>query len=388
MSAEGEPLDLEALIALPWSRQLVADADGRLVASVPELEGCFADGDTPAEALASLDVVLRDWLEIALEERRAIPEPRRQDQSEPSGRFSVRVPRSLHRRLAEAAEREGSSLNQFVNVILARAVERPIPVSGTQEPPAEDAHENLTALAVRSGPQSIGPLKGIARFVRDRGDVHLSCLIYALAATRIEVAEGTHAASREFGMASALARRHGSHQLAEALLRESLQHDPTNLRSFSALGQLLHHQGRYEEAADCLERAAGVDNHARLFLGWSRLLAGLDARDDEAVAEGAAQLGEALREWAYGNHSPTERTSWIRQLRRLRALGTRFADGTRQLIEFANAHASWGEIEMSVADEPWSAGDDPELLASEQSATYDDADAQKTRRAQGGRFPS
>jgi hypothetical protein len=35
------------------------------------------------------------------------------------------VPRSLHRRLVEAAEREGASLNQFVNVVLAGAVGRP-----------------------------------------------------------------------------------------------------------------------------------------------------------------------------------------------------------------------------------------------------------------------
>jgi predicted HicB family RNase H-like nuclease len=34
------------------------------------------------------------------------------------------VPRSLHRDLARAAKQEGVSLNQFVNVALARAVGR------------------------------------------------------------------------------------------------------------------------------------------------------------------------------------------------------------------------------------------------------------------------
>jgi predicted HicB family RNase H-like nuclease len=34
----------------------------------------------------------------------------------------VRLPRSLHRRLAERAGMEGISLNQFVNVTLAEAV--------------------------------------------------------------------------------------------------------------------------------------------------------------------------------------------------------------------------------------------------------------------------
>jgi hypothetical protein len=39
----------------------------------------------------------------------------------------VRLPRSLHRQLAETAEREGISLNLLVNVFLARAVERTNP---------------------------------------------------------------------------------------------------------------------------------------------------------------------------------------------------------------------------------------------------------------------
>lgn len=374
MSAEVDFEGLDALVALPWSRELVADEDGHFLAVVPELQGCFADGDTPEEALAALDAVLHDWLEIALEDGRELPAPRRVDPSERSGRFSVRVPRSLHHRLVQSAEREGSSVNQLVNVLLARGLERPPLANARSVASSEDAHEDLAALAVRSGPQSIGPLKGIARFLRDRGDVNLACLLYALAAVRIEEAEGPQAASREFGRASALSRRHGSHQLAEALLRESLQHDPTNLRSFSALGQLLHHQGRYTEAIDCLERAPSIDNHARLFLGWSRLLAGLDARDEQEVAEGSAQLGEALRQWAYGNSSSAERARWARQLRRLRALGSRFAEQTRQLIEFANSNASWGEIDPTVAEEPWS-DDDSELLASEGRPSYDDVEA-------------
>lgn len=369
MSADVDFEGLDALVALPWSRELVADEDGRFLAVVPELQGCFADGDTPEEALAALDAVLHDWLEIALEDGRELPEPRRLDQSEPSGRFSVRVPRSLHHRLVRSAEREGSSVNQLVNVLLARELERPAPANVGGDVSSEDAHENLAALAVRSGPQSIGPLKGTARFLRDRGDVNLACLLYALAAVRIQEAEGPQAASRELGKASALARQHGSYQLAEALLRESLQHDPTNLRSSSALGQLLHHQGRYGEAVDCLERAAGIDNHAKLFLGWSRLLAGLDARKEQEVADGSSQLGEALRQWAYGNHNSSERANWIRQLRRLRALGSRFAEQTSQLIEFANSNASWGEIAPTIAEEPWS-DDDSDLIASEVQPSY------------------
>ena len=43
-----------------------------------------------------------------------------------SGKFVVRVPRSLHRDLVETAEQEGVSLNQYINVVLARAVGWPV----------------------------------------------------------------------------------------------------------------------------------------------------------------------------------------------------------------------------------------------------------------------
>jgi predicted HicB family RNase H-like nuclease len=39
-----------------------------------------------------------------------------------SGKFAVRMPRSLHRKLSEEARREGVSLNQFVTMALAETV--------------------------------------------------------------------------------------------------------------------------------------------------------------------------------------------------------------------------------------------------------------------------
>jgi predicted RNase H-like HicB family nuclease len=68
----------EELLQLPWSREVLADEDGGYVARVPELPGCFADGDTPEEALTNLKVVLRDWLAISVERGDTIPTPRPQ----------------------------------------------------------------------------------------------------------------------------------------------------------------------------------------------------------------------------------------------------------------------------------------------------------------------
>jgi hypothetical protein len=49
------------------------------------------------------------------------------------------VPRSLHRELVEAAEAEGVSLNQYINVALARAVATPSASTHLQDPVPADA---------------------------------------------------------------------------------------------------------------------------------------------------------------------------------------------------------------------------------------------------------
>ena len=58
-------------IILYWSK-----ADQAYIAEVPELSGCAADGATYQEALANVEVVIREWIETARELGRAVPEPR------------------------------------------------------------------------------------------------------------------------------------------------------------------------------------------------------------------------------------------------------------------------------------------------------------------------
>lgn len=64
-----EPLRYEVIIY--WS----AD-DEAFVAEMPELAGCMADGATPQEALANIQVIAAEWIETAAELGREIPEPR------------------------------------------------------------------------------------------------------------------------------------------------------------------------------------------------------------------------------------------------------------------------------------------------------------------------
>jgi antitoxin HicB len=60
------------------------------------------------------------WIETALEDGQTIPLPRSIEDY--SGRFVVRIPKSLHQELVEMAEREGVSLNTLVNVALGKTV--------------------------------------------------------------------------------------------------------------------------------------------------------------------------------------------------------------------------------------------------------------------------
>jgi predicted RNase H-like HicB family nuclease len=58
-------------IILYWSKE-----DQAFLAEVPELPGCAADGATYHEALANVEVVIREWIETARELGRPVPEPR------------------------------------------------------------------------------------------------------------------------------------------------------------------------------------------------------------------------------------------------------------------------------------------------------------------------
>lgn len=85
---------------------------GGFFASIPMLNGCMSDGETIDEAYQNIEEAKKEWLTSMLERKLPIPEPAIANSF--SGKFVVRVPKSLHRLLAAQAEREGISLNQFV----------------------------------------------------------------------------------------------------------------------------------------------------------------------------------------------------------------------------------------------------------------------------------
>ena len=125
--------DAENLMNKNYRVALQYDPDGYWIAEHPELPGCIADGETAQEALSSLDISRELWIESRLATGLEVPEP--QEAPQYSGRFVLRIPKSLHRDLANEAETEGVSLNSFVsNVLASRHTRKEQSVSFVSQP--------------------------------------------------------------------------------------------------------------------------------------------------------------------------------------------------------------------------------------------------------------
>ncbi|MMZ64363.1 HicB family protein [compost metagenome] len=113
--------DLSYYMSLPYTIQIrpIKDESGEYYyASVAELDGCQSSGETFAEAFESVREAMEGYLQVKIDHGDLIPEPAGED--EYSGKFVLRVPKSLHRQLAERAEAENVSLNQYCLYKLSR----------------------------------------------------------------------------------------------------------------------------------------------------------------------------------------------------------------------------------------------------------------------------
>lgn len=112
---------LDYYLNLPYTTEFkrdISNADKPVwFAGVKELRGCITEADTFDEAAEMIKDAMRVWIQGSLDTGLSIPEP--QPEPEYSGKFSLRLPKSLHRDLVRVAEREGVSLNQYINVALS-----------------------------------------------------------------------------------------------------------------------------------------------------------------------------------------------------------------------------------------------------------------------------
>jgi antitoxin HicB len=114
---------IDKYLIRPYHIEAIYDNSGEepgWVGRVVEFPGCLTQTNTFEELGPMIKDAMRGWIEVGLEDGYPIPEP---FVDEPySGKFVIRVTRSLHRQLAEAAERDNVSLNAFVTTALAKAI--------------------------------------------------------------------------------------------------------------------------------------------------------------------------------------------------------------------------------------------------------------------------
>jgi predicted RNase H-like HicB family nuclease len=114
-----ERSSLEFYLKQKYPITLYPDPDEGYVAEIKDLPGCITQGETAEEALAELEDARILWIKTAYEHGDAISLP--STETKYSGKTLLRMARSLHQKLAEGAEREGVSLNQYIVSLLSEA---------------------------------------------------------------------------------------------------------------------------------------------------------------------------------------------------------------------------------------------------------------------------
>jgi len=98
-------------------KKIREEEGGGFFVSIPLLPGCMSDGESLDEAYDNIQEAKEEWFSSMLERGMKIPEP--VEQEEYSGKFIIRLPKTLHRALVQVSKREGVSLNQYVTNALA-----------------------------------------------------------------------------------------------------------------------------------------------------------------------------------------------------------------------------------------------------------------------------
>jgi predicted HicB family RNase H-like nuclease len=111
----------EEYLKEPYTRIVVPDEEsGTFTVQILEFPGCIAEGSTVQKAYKHLEQVAKSWIEEAIEQGQDIPMPF--SVNDFGGKFALRIPKSLHKQAALAAELDGTSLNQFIVMAISERV--------------------------------------------------------------------------------------------------------------------------------------------------------------------------------------------------------------------------------------------------------------------------
>jgi antitoxin HicB len=121
MIKNSERKPLEYYLSLKYLVSIEEAPEGGYFVQIKDLPGCFSQGETMEETLQNIEEARKLWMESMYEDGNEIPLPGAAEKQF-SGKFNVRIPKSLHRKLDEIAEQEGVSLNHYLVSTLSRAV--------------------------------------------------------------------------------------------------------------------------------------------------------------------------------------------------------------------------------------------------------------------------
>jgi len=119
--------DIKYYLSLNYPIEIVKipeDEGGGYSACIPILgrNAFISDGETIEEVLKNLEIIKEENFKRMLEKGIPIPEPEEQKDEDYSGKFLVRIPKELHRELVRRANKNGTSLNQYLQYVIAKGL--------------------------------------------------------------------------------------------------------------------------------------------------------------------------------------------------------------------------------------------------------------------------
>jgi len=110
--------DINYYMSLDYRIEVIPDREeGGYALHCPELPGCITCAETIEQGFEMLEDAKESWFAACIENGTLIPEPI--DANAYSGQFKLRLPKSLHKTLAERSRQEGVSMNQYCLYLLS-----------------------------------------------------------------------------------------------------------------------------------------------------------------------------------------------------------------------------------------------------------------------------